>query len=177
VTVLRRILVATNFDGASNAAVETAANLARALGGSIHVLYVLEALMYAVPDMAAWAECDPRTHPEATRRLQEIIQVFRAHGVEHVDGSIEYGIASDVILRHANGGNFDLLVVGSHGRRGGVDTRLVAHAEIPVIAVPGDAPGVAHEKAALGDDWALHHVARSHRRSEACRKRRRRTMR
>jgi hypothetical protein len=46
-----------------------------------------------------------------------------------------------------------------------------------VIAVPGDAPGVAHEKAALGDDWALHHVARSHRRSEACRKRLRRTMR
>jgi nucleotide-binding universal stress UspA family protein len=177
VRALGRILVATNFDSASNAAVGTAANLARALGGSIHVLCVLEALMYAVPDMVAWAESDPRTHPEATRRLQEIIQEFRARGVEHVDGSIEYGIPIDVILRHANGGNFDLAVVGSHGRRGGVDACLVAHAEVPVIAVPGDAPGVAHEKPALGDDWALHHVARSHRRSEACRKRRRRTMR
>lgn len=71
VRALGRILVATNFDSASNAAVGTAANLARALGGSIHVLCVLEALMYAVPDMVAWAESDPRTHPEATRRLQE----------------------------------------------------------------------------------------------------------
>jgi hypothetical protein len=88
----KRILLATNFDGASGAIIDAAASLARAGGGSIHVLCVLEALMYGVPEMSAWAERDARTHPEVTRRLEDATSTLRAAGVEQVDASVEYGI-------------------------------------------------------------------------------------
>jgi nucleotide-binding universal stress UspA family protein len=132
--------VATNFDGASKAAIDAAASVARSGRCSIHVLCVLEALMYAVPEMAAWAERDPRTHPEVTRKLRETTSTLRAAGVEQVDASVEYGIAADVILRHASGGEFDLLVLGAGGHRGDVEAAVVARAKIPVIVVAPQRP-------------------------------------
>jgi nucleotide-binding universal stress UspA family protein len=135
---LKRILLATNFDSASYAAMETAAALARPANGSIYVLCVLEALMYDTPEMAAWAERDPRTHPEVTRQLQETLSGLLARGVKHVNGGVEYGIAADIILRHANEPRFDLVVVGSHGHVGGVEAVLHARAKIPVVAVPAE---------------------------------------
>jgi hypothetical protein len=38
------------------------------------VLCVLEALMYSSPEMAAQAERDPRTHPEATGKMANAIR-------------------------------------------------------------------------------------------------------
>jgi nucleotide-binding universal stress UspA family protein len=136
-TEFKRILLATNFDSASSATLDAAADLARAVGGRIHVLCVLEALMYTAAEMAVWAERDPRTHPEVTRKLRETVEALRARGVEEVDGGVEYGIAGDLILRRANEGGHDLLVIGGRGRVGGVGEFLVANAKIPVITVPG----------------------------------------
>lgn len=140
-TEFKRILLATNFDDASSAAVETAVGLARAAGESIHVLCVLEALMYAPPEMAQWAERDPQTHPEVTRKLQDVLRAIRARGVETIDGAIEYGIAVDVILRHANGGHFNLVVVGNHGRGGNLGAYVTARTKVPVVAVPANNRG------------------------------------
>ncbi len=132
----KRILIATHFGGSFDAAADAAATLARALGGSIHLLCVLEAPMYGVPDMARMAERDARTHPEVSRRLQEATDALRAQGVAEVDASVAYGVPGDVILRVASEGRFSLLVIGSSGRGGGVAAELVARAKIPEMAIP-----------------------------------------
>lgn len=139
---LKRILLPTKFDEASTAASHAAAVLARTTGGSVHVLSVLEALMYGSPEMAAWAERDPRTHPRVTVELRETLESLRAEGVAEVDSEVAYGIATDVILERANEGRFDLLVVGKPEGGGRVGSYLVARAKIPVLAVPSVAPVV-----------------------------------
>ena len=136
---LKRILVATNFDDASGAVVEAAASLAQGLGASVYVLCVLEALMYSGPEMTAWAERDPRTHPHVTRQLTDAVHALRASGVEDIDGGLGYGIAGDVILRRASEGRFDLIVVGTHGNQTGVGAYLRARSTVPVIAVSAGA--------------------------------------
>jgi nucleotide-binding universal stress UspA family protein len=131
----RRILLATDFDEVSGDALRVAAKLARENDASIHVLYVLEALMYTAPDMAAFAEKDPRTHPEATRSLAAARDQLATLGVKRVEATIEYGIAVDVIVRYANDGRFDVLVIGSR-RHGSTASYVVPRSVIPVLAVP-----------------------------------------
>jgi nucleotide-binding universal stress UspA family protein len=132
---LARILVATDFDAASAAAVDAAADLACATGASVHLLSVLEALMYTPKEIAAFAERDPRTHPEVTRKMEVAIGRLRERGVKEVDGSIEFGIPVDVILRHANEGRFGLLLIGSR-RHGSSAAYVIPRSRIPVMAVP-----------------------------------------
>jgi nucleotide-binding universal stress UspA family protein len=136
---IKRILVATHFDTTMTAVIDAAATLARTTGASVHVLCVLEALMYATPEMAMWAERDPRTHPEVSRSLEDAVHSLRAQGVQNADAGVEYGIAVDVILRRATEGGFDLLVIGNRGHSTGVGAYLVAHAKVPVLAVPSHA--------------------------------------
>jgi nucleotide-binding universal stress UspA family protein len=132
---LRRILVAIDFDATSDVIVEAAAALARATNASVHLLCVLEALMYSSPEMAAQAERDPQTHPEATRKMVDAVGRLRHGGVKDADGSIEYGIAVDVLLRHANAGKFDLLIIGSR-RHGSTAAYVIPRSKIPVMTVP-----------------------------------------
>jgi nucleotide-binding universal stress UspA family protein len=133
---LERILVATLLDAASTHELDAAATLARAAGGSIRLLHVLEALMYASPEMTELARRDPNTHPEASRRMADAIRHVTAAGVTDVQGDIEFGIPADVILAKANDGRHDLLVLGNRGRTGGVRARALAEAKIPVLSVP-----------------------------------------
>jgi nucleotide-binding universal stress UspA family protein len=134
----RHILVATDFDATSDAVVEAAAALARATDASVHLLCVLEALMYSSPEMAAQAERDPRTHPEASRKMADALDRLLDRGVKEADGSIDYGIGVDVILRHANAGKFDLLIIGSR-RHGSTAAYVIPRSKIPVMTVPSAA--------------------------------------
>jgi nucleotide-binding universal stress UspA family protein len=103
----------------------------------VHVLYVLEALMYSPPAIAALAQKDPRTHPEGTRRMAAATARLAELGVNSVESSIEFGIAVDVIVRYANDGRFDVLVIGSR-RHGSTSAYVVPRSRIPVFSVPCD---------------------------------------
>jgi nucleotide-binding universal stress UspA family protein len=127
--------VATDFDGASNGALERGAAVAREANGSIHLLCVLEALMYAPLDVAALAAREPELHPEATRNMEDAVRRLRELGVEIIASSIEFGIAEDVIVRYANSTKFDLLVLGSRGK-GRMSAYVTSRVGIPVMVVP-----------------------------------------
>ncbi len=132
---LQRLLVATDFDLASEVAVDAGAALAREMGASIHLLCVLEALMYTPPDIAALARLDPELHPEATRRMAAAVRHVRDLGVDSVSSSIEFGIAVDVLVRHANSAKFDLLVLGRRNH-GSTSAYVVPRVNIPVMVFP-----------------------------------------
>lgn len=133
---IRRMLIATELEVASEGAVEVGVALALAAGCSVHFLCVLEAIMYSPPRMAALVELAPeKTHPEATRKMAELVRRVTERGLEHVTSSIEFGIAVDVIQRRAEEDGFDLVVVGT-GRRATAATHLTQRLGIPVLAVP-----------------------------------------
>jgi nucleotide-binding universal stress UspA family protein len=133
---LERILVATLLDPAATRELDAAAALARPVGGSIRLLHVLEALMYASPEMTELARRDPRTHPEASRKMADAVRHVVALGVSDVQGEIEFGIPADVVVKVANDGRFDVLVLGNRGRAGGVYAKALAESKIPIMAVP-----------------------------------------
>jgi nucleotide-binding universal stress UspA family protein len=149
-----RILVATDFDAASDAALEGAAQLAVSLGGPVHLLYVLEALMYGSAEMAGLADRDPKLHVAATKRVEAAVAALKSRGVSRVTSSIEYGIAVDVIAKHAIASEHDLLVVGSHGR-GTTVGDIIKRSAIPVMAVPADTP---HAKGSKDGARAFRHL-------------------
>lgn len=132
---LHRLLVATDFDAASDAAVEVGAVLARDVSASIHLLCVLEALMYTPPDMTALAARDPELHPEATRQMASAVHRVHELGVESVSSSIEFGIAVEVLVRYANSAKFDLLVLGRR-QHGSTAAYVVPRVSIPVLVIP-----------------------------------------
>ncbi len=139
---ITRILLATDFDSASESVLEATARLAVTLRARVHLLYVLEALMYEAPGMAKEAERIPGLHAEASRKVAAAVARLEARGVSKVSSVIEYGIAQDVIAKEARDSEFDLLVIGSHGR--GTTVRdIIRKSAIPVMAVPDDA--LAHD--------------------------------
>jgi nucleotide-binding universal stress UspA family protein len=134
---IARILVATDFEhGAADPVVHVAATLARSMRAALHVLCVLEALMYTPKDMASFVEREPaRAHPEASRKMTELVHRLRALGLENTTHSIEFGIPVDVIERRTEEGRFDLVVLGT-GRRAASATHLMTRLKVPVLAVP-----------------------------------------
>jgi nucleotide-binding universal stress UspA family protein len=133
---LHRLLIATNFDATSEAAIEMGAALAyRAAGScSIHLICVLEALMYTPWKMAALSERDPDLHPEVTHRMAKAVQHLREYGIESIESSIEFGIAADVIVRYVASGKFDVLILG-RGEKASTAAHVMARTSIPVLTV------------------------------------------
>lgn len=136
VSALRRVLVATNLDAASDAAIDAAASIAAPIGAEVVLLCVLEALMYTPPSMAAFAAKDPTTHAEATRRLTAQVERSRSRGVATASGKIEFGIAADHIVQHANSGDYNLLVIGNRGNKGSIADFVLPRSKIPVLIAP-----------------------------------------
>ena len=147
----QRILVPTDFSASADAALDMARSFARQFGSSIHLLHVLA----EAPE--AGGEMFVAESPEArTDRLQDAIQRL-GHRVAPADHreitartEVVFGVPSHAIVDHA-AHEFDLIVMGTHGRKGiahvlmgSVAERVVRHSSCPVITVrqPLPAAGV-----------------------------------
>ena len=113
-----------------------AAVIARAVGAKVHVLCVLEAIMYTPKAMRELAERDPETHPEATRRLAEALRLLHELGVQDAEGELEFGVGVDVVLERTRSARYDLLVLAKRPE-GHFSALVLEKSRIPVLAVPG----------------------------------------
>jgi nucleotide-binding universal stress UspA family protein len=142
-----RILVPTDFStGAENAAV-TAVALAAAVGGRVDLVhwYNLPALM--TPDGSTFGPTAAQlveAGERADAALAEALQALRARvgGRVRIEGATRIGTAADEILRIAEKGHYDLIVMGTHGRTGlrrlmlgSVAEQVLRRASIPVLTV------------------------------------------
>ncbi len=141
--MFHHILLANDLSSASERAVCVAADLTRAHGGRLTVVYVYEATASTVGDTApAVAE---RTWPggvRARRALDGVVDRLRARGLQ-ADGSLRFGMVADQIFAAALERRVDLIVMGTGQRRGfarvwygSVAERVVRGATVPVLAVP-----------------------------------------
>jgi len=120
----KKILVATDLTPASEPAVKAALGLAKTLGATITALHVLEApaesVKWFLPDSpellalrAAIAREQETIHKELAAHLASLAQ-----GSVSVEAIVRNGNPVDTIVGVADEIGADLVVVGTHGRRG-----------------------------------------------------------
>ena len=139
------ILVAVDFSEASTRGLVLAGELAQALGATLRVLHAetLDAPPYFIS-----AQLDV-IEGEAQANRARAIDYLRSFATAHVSGPFETVVearaATDAIL-HASAGT-DLIVMGTHGRRGpsrwwlgSVAERVVRETTVPVLVVHAVGP-------------------------------------
>lgn len=145
----RHILVATDFSEYSNAALKKAIELSSPFSSKITLLHAAETFssdMYpyigelAVPVLVDNPEIEEKRLKEIHERIEEQLKQLGYSEIE-IDIKIEVGHPVDSIIEFSRKNNVDLIVMGSHGRRGlarllGSSTNgVVNHAPCDVLTV------------------------------------------
>jgi nucleotide-binding universal stress UspA family protein len=145
----KRILIAVDGSQTSARALQEAIRVARGGGGALQVVHVVNELVvgreYAP---AIYYETAVASMREAGEKvLQQAGAAIRKTGVEFETKLVETigGRAADDIVRLARDWPADLIVMGTHGRRGlsrlvmGSDAELVVRSSpVPVLIVRGE---------------------------------------
>ena len=141
--VLQKILVATDLSEASRTSLGYAAALSRRLGASLTALYVSprDASYEPFPAFPSQAVLDPARRAGLVDDVRRFVESAAAPQV--VDVVLRDGDPADEILAAARESAFDLVVLGTHGRRGferwslgSVTDRVARGLERPMLAVP-----------------------------------------
>lgn len=116
---ISRILVPTDFTESSDRAVEYALALAERLGAKITLMHAYEIPVVGFPDGAliATAEVAARIADASKQALDRAVQRYSKRGVP-IDAILREGVAYDEIRRVADEIDADMIVIGTHGRRG-----------------------------------------------------------
>ncbi len=145
--MFERILIATDGSETSDKAAKVGVEIARISGGRVTVVYVADTgrLSHLPDDMMLVSIRDLllREGETATTYVKELA---RKEGVPSERMVVE-GKPSDELLRVSKENDIDLMVMGSVGRSGldrfllgSVAEKVVQHAKVPVLTVPGDRP-------------------------------------
>ena len=134
---LNNLLVAVNFDEASNVALVYARSLAKNFGARLHVLHVMENVF--LRPMAN----DPRAvEAGITRRLLDSLTDEDRTALHAVPVIRKSDAPADEIVNYAQYESIDLIVMGTHGRpglahllMGSVAEKVVRTAPCPVLTL------------------------------------------
>jgi nucleotide-binding universal stress UspA family protein len=145
---IRRILVPVDFSTPSRAALDYAAEIATKLGATVDVIHVWQ-LPGFVPlgsgmsgaGVGELAMTD-MIRQSAEEALAGFVDEARKRNVVVGSARTLAGAPTHAIVDAARAGNYDLIVVGTHGRTGlprvllgSVAENVVRHAHCPVLAV------------------------------------------
>ncbi|PWW49065.1 universal stress protein [Melaminivora alkalimesophila] len=144
--MFQHILVPVDGSETSMSAVAKAAGLAKAFGSTVTVLYVIDPYPFTGvgADFAyGQAQYLSAATAEANTALDAAKAALAQAGVERVESVVGEGHAvHDGIVRTVEATGADLIVMGSHGRRGleklvlgSVTQRVLGVARIPVLVV------------------------------------------
>jgi nucleotide-binding universal stress UspA family protein len=148
-TRIRRILVATDFSKTSAKAVTGAIDLAKANRAKLVILHAYVPFVPLVPEQyleaGTWDSIDTESRRWAGRQLAKLADRAKKAGVR-ASSMMVTGDPSSQIVRVARSQHSDLIVVGTHGRRGfskfflgSVAERVIATAGCPVMTIRGAA--------------------------------------
>jgi len=143
----RRILHASDFSAASNAAFKKAIEMAKASRAELLIVHVINPIIpvagegYVSPKM--YEGLAESTRAWARKQLERLLAKAKKSGVRG-KGVLAEGAAHEQIARIAKTKRADLVVMGTHGRSGfaklflgSVAGRVVTAAPCPVLTVKG----------------------------------------
>jgi nucleotide-binding universal stress UspA family protein len=143
---LKKVLVATDFSGPSEAALAYGRELARSFSAQLVVLHVVENTLIGAVAANGYVFTDPE--------LQKTVEAAGQRRVEHLLGAkdraglraraviVTSNAPADAIVEYAKDSGINLIVLGTHGRGvmahlllGSVAERVVRIAPCPVLTV------------------------------------------
>lgn len=139
----KRIIVATDFSETAEAATSYAIALAKELGAEVVLMHAYEVPTYAFPEGAViQAELFDRLEHVSREALASVAAQHASSGVS-LRTVLRNGVPFREICDAAREEGADLLVLGTHGRRGlsrlllgSVAERVVRSAPCPVLTLP-----------------------------------------
>ena len=147
--LLQQLLVPVDGSPTSVKALETAIELARLNGARLRLLYVIDELDYVngfETAKAYYEQTLPFMHAEGESLLAQMRSLAVDKGVACDSVLLESGAGRlcDTVAEQARQVHADMVVLGSHGRRGlnrvlmGSDAEQIArHSPVPVLVVKG----------------------------------------
>jgi len=146
-TRIRRILCASDFSKTSGKALMSAIDLAKANRARLTIVHAHVPIVPLVPEQyleaSTWDRVDTETRRWAERQVEKLVEKARKRGVR-ASAMMVTGDPARQIVRMARSKRADLIVVGTHGRRGfskfflgSVAERVIATAPCPVMTVRG----------------------------------------
>lgn len=143
---VQNILVGTDFSQASRAALDYARALARTFRARLHILHVVE------PALAGTFDIDGRLTPlpelqfalenSERERLEHMISEDDRVSLRAVTAVRTLDTPAHAIIEYASTHHIDMIVVGTHGRRGvaylvvgSVAEQVVRSAHCPVVTI------------------------------------------
>lgn len=144
---IRHVLYASDFSGASRRAFTTAVAMAKSLDAKLTIVHVIAPLIPTVPeqyiDAVTLDQLDKQARQWSARQLNRLADHAKKAGVRATT-LLRDGEPVEQIVRAGRSTRADLIVVGTHGRRGlskfflgSVAERVVATAPCPVVTVRG----------------------------------------
>ncbi|HWI68283.1 MAG TPA: universal stress protein [Nitrospiraceae bacterium] len=152
--MLERILVPVDFSDCSLDALEYAVVVAQQAKASLMLLHVLEPVSYGLDFTLSHMRTREHVRESWTKRLKELTS---SHQHSHVamEFQLRGGLPADSILDSAQTLPCDLIVMGTHGRRGishtisgSVAEAVLRKSHCPVIAVRSPKFGPGHRRVA-----------------------------
>lgn len=139
------ILVPTDFSPCAEHALDYACALAAKLGAKLHIVNAIGGVFPDLP-VALTDQMLTSIRDSSTTALARLVDARRA-GVSFGEVRVIEGDARDVILQAATDVHADLIVIGTHGRRGlsrlllgSVAEHILRRAPCPVLTVRLDTP-------------------------------------
>ncbi|QDL38281.1 universal stress protein [Rhodoferax sediminis] len=143
--MFKHILVPVDGSPTAALAIDKAVGLAKAFGSTVTAIYVIDPYPFTgVGTDYAYGQAQYLTAAtaEANEAIKGAKQTFEAAGITVKTTLVEGHAVYKGILQTAESGGVDLIVMGSHGRRGieklmlgSVAQRVVSHAHVPVLVV------------------------------------------
>lgn len=140
----KNVLVAVDFSETSDHAVETAIELANKFDGKVTLLHAYEIPALGFPDgvLVASSEVVARISTAAQTALHTLAEKYK--GRAPIETVLKTGVAYETVNKVAEDTNADVIVIGTHGRRGiarallgSVAENVIRTATRPVLVVHG----------------------------------------
>ncbi len=138
---IEHILVPVDFSDCSLDALEFAAIVATLTKADLELLHVLEPVSYGLDFTLGHAEERERQRARLSKRLEDFCAALAAAGIP-CKSRLRGGVPADAVLEETKVGAADLVVMGTHGRRGlshivagSVTEAVLRQAPCPVLTV------------------------------------------
>jgi len=131
----QHILLATDFEAASAGALEVAIGLAQTFGAKLTLLHAWEIPIYPYMEFMLNSEIIASVEGRALKRLEATLESVRK-SLPDADAKLKTGLPWTAILESITETRADLVVMGTHGRRGVSHVLLGSVAEKVVRLAP-----------------------------------------
>jgi nucleotide-binding universal stress UspA family protein len=140
-TTFKHILVPTDFEAPSSRAIDVAIGLARAFDAKLTLLHVWEIPIYPYMEFMLNSEVITSVEQRAVKRLAEALEGLRK-ALPRAESKLKTDMPWAGILDAIQETGADLVVMGTHGRRGvahvvigSVAEKVVRLSPVPVLTV------------------------------------------